>query len=159
MPNWEAGAALWLRSGFAVDLFAPLVAFLRFEGHGGDRACIEALQADRLAGFLAVAVGAIVDAGDGGVNLGDELALAIAGAQFQRAIGFGRGAIGEIGVLEGILMQNLKGFAVLLDDVVFPLPQLWQTTDVAATLGACDKSSNRSARSLGVESSAESERG
>jgi len=43
------------------------------------------LERDRLAGLLAIAVGVVVDALQRGVDLGDQLALAVAGAQFDGA--------------------------------------------------------------------------
>ena len=64
---------------FPEHLLAPLVALLGFERERGDGAGIEALQADRLAGLLAKAVGALLDARERGIDLGDQLALAVAG--------------------------------------------------------------------------------
>lgn len=64
---------------------------------------------DRLAGLLAIAVGAVVDAGDGGVDLGDQLALPVAGAQFDGAIGFGGGPVGDVRVILALLLQGDQG--------------------------------------------------
>src|SRR5580704_16876281 len=86
----------------AVDTFAAFVAFLGFEAEGGDRAGFETGQGDRLAGFLAVAVGALLDPAQRVVDLGDQLALAISGAQLQRTVGFGGGAIGQIRMICGL---------------------------------------------------------
>src|SRR5438045_3708551 len=46
---------------FLVDilLFLALVAFLGFDGHGGDGARFQALDADGLAGFFAVTISAV----------------------------------------------------------------------------------------------------
>src|SRR5262249_5741231 len=52
----------------AVDAFTPFVALLRLDRERGDRARFKPLQGNRLAGLLAVAVGTIVDAGDGGID-------------------------------------------------------------------------------------------
>jgi len=71
----------------AIDLLALLVALLRFHRERGDGSGFEPLQRDRLAGLLAIAVGVVVDALQGGVDLGDQLALAVAGAQFDGAVG------------------------------------------------------------------------
>src|SRR5882724_680318 len=73
----------------AIDFLAFLVALLRFHREGGDRPGLQPLQRDRLAGLLAVAVGVVVDALQRRVDLGDQLALTVTGAQFDRAIGFG----------------------------------------------------------------------
>ena len=48
-----------------MDLFAPLVAFLGLKAHGRDRARIQPLEADRLAGDLAIAILALVDPAQG----------------------------------------------------------------------------------------------
>ncbi len=54
--------------------------FLRVDRHGRDRAGDQALEADRLAGDFAQAVFALVDPAQRGIDLGDQLALAVAGA-------------------------------------------------------------------------------
>ncbi len=87
------------RSVLAIDALTPLVALLGFDREGRNRACIEALQPYGLARLLAIAVGAVLDAGERRIDLSDELALAVAGTQLQRAVRLGRGAIGKIGVL------------------------------------------------------------
>src|SRR3954452_17911345 len=80
----------------AIDLLAFLVALLGFHRERRDRARLEPLQRDRLAGLLAIAVGVVLDALQGGVDLGDQLALAVAGAQLDRAICFGGSAVGKV---------------------------------------------------------------
>ncbi len=70
----------------AMHPFAPFVAFLSFQAQGGDGACVEAGEADRFAGFLAIAVRAIFDPPQRGVDLGDQLALPVAGPKLQGAI-------------------------------------------------------------------------
>ena len=72
----------------AIDPLPPLVALLRLDRQGRDRACFEAAQRDRLAGFLAIAVGAIIDPRQRLVDLGDQLALPITRAQLDGAVGF-----------------------------------------------------------------------
>src|SRR5262249_25458486 len=88
-----------------------------------DRAGFEAAQRNRLAGLLAVAVGAVVDALQRRVDLGDQLALAVAGAQLDRPVGFGGGAIGKIGMVLILLLQVLEGVARLPEDLVAPHEQ------------------------------------
>src|SRR6185437_15877460 len=78
----------WRRSVVAIDALAPLVALLRFHRQRRDRARFETAQRDRLAGFLAVAVSAVVDAGERLVDLGDQFTLTVARAQFDGAVGF-----------------------------------------------------------------------
>jgi hypothetical protein len=68
----------WRRSVVAVDALAALVALLGLDGEGCDRSGIEALEADRLAGLLAVTVRAILDSLQRSVDLRNELALAVA---------------------------------------------------------------------------------
>ena len=90
----------------AVDALAPLVALLRFDAQGRDRPRVEALQADRFARLLAIAVGAVVEPDKGGVDLGDQLALAVAGPKLERALGLGGRPVGDIGVLRRIRRAN-----------------------------------------------------
>src|ERR1700686_5665087 len=77
----------------AIDLLAFFVALLRFHRQRCDRAGFQPLQRDRLAGLLAIAVGVVLDTLQRGVDLGDQLALAVAGAQLDRAGGFRGGAV------------------------------------------------------------------
>jgi len=65
------------------------MALLRFNRQGGDGAGVQALERNRFAGLFAEPVGAVLDPPQGGVDLGDQLALTVAGAQFQLAFGFG----------------------------------------------------------------------
>src|SRR5690606_10864784 len=53
----------------AIDLFAALVQFLRLQAQRGDGAGVEPGDADGLAGFLAIAVSALIDALERGVDL------------------------------------------------------------------------------------------
>src|SRR3954467_5960732 len=66
----------------AIDLFAFLVALLRLHRKRRDGTGLEPLQRDRLAGVLAIAVGVVLDTLERGVDLGDQLALAVAGTEF-----------------------------------------------------------------------------
>src|SRR5262245_36102044 len=108
----------------AIDALAPLMAFLRFDAQSGDRPGIEALQADRLAGFLTVTIGTVVQPGDGRVDLGDQLALAIAGPQFERTLGFRGGAVGDVGVLRRIVVKMLKRLLGRTENFIPPNEQL-----------------------------------
>src|SRR5688572_76752 len=71
----------------AIDPLAAFVALLRLDGERGDRPGVETLQVDRLARLLAIAVGAVLDSLQGRVDLADQLALAVAGAELDGAIG------------------------------------------------------------------------
>jgi 2-polyprenyl-6-methoxyphenol hydroxylase-like FAD-dependent oxidoreductase len=92
----------------AIDLFALLVALLRLHRQRGDRAGFEPLQRDRLAGLLAIAVGVVVDALQRRVDLGDQLALPVASAQFDGAVGFGRSAVSKIGMVDVLFLERLQ---------------------------------------------------
>src|SRR5690606_17924688 len=59
----------------AVDPFAALVPFLGLDREGRGRASFKPAEADRLASFLAVAVGAVLNAAQRLVDLGDQFAL------------------------------------------------------------------------------------
>ena len=104
--------------------FAALVAFLGFQAQSGDRPGVEAWDPDRLAGLLAIAVAAVLDPAHGLVDLGDQLALPVAGSQLQRPIGFRRRAIGEVGVIFGLALQMFEGFTGLPENVLFPIDEL-----------------------------------
>src|SRR5258707_8147225 len=80
----------------AINPLSALVELLRLKRQRGDRAGFEPAQRDRLAGFLAIAVGAVVDTGQRRLDLGDQLALAVAGPELDRPIGLRGGAIGKI---------------------------------------------------------------
>ena len=109
-----------VESVVAIDALAPLVALLGLDRQRRDRPGVEPLQADRLAGFLAIAVGAVLDPLERRVDLGDQLALAVAGAELDRAVGFGRGAVGEVGMVLAFVLKVLKRFARLLQDFFLP---------------------------------------
>src|SRR6202171_2737110 len=101
-----------------------LVALLRLARPSGDRAGFEALQRDRFAGLLAVAVGALVDRLQRLVDLGDQLAEAVAGAQFERAVGLGGRTIREIGPRQALFLHVLQRLIGLLDQLALPLQKL-----------------------------------
>jgi len=75
------------RSIVAMRAFHALVALLRLEAERGDGARFEATDADRLVRLLAIAVAPVLDAQQRRVDLGDELALAIARPELDRALG------------------------------------------------------------------------
>src|SRR5687768_2398345 len=108
----------------AINLLALLVALLRLDRERCDRARLEPLQRDRLAGFLAIAVGAVVDAADGGVDLGDQLALAVTRAQFDGAVGLRGRAVGEVWMIDVLVLQLDQRRLRLAQYFLFPCEQL-----------------------------------
>lgn len=84
--------------------------FLRFDRQGRGRARLKPPQTNRLTRLFAETVGAVVYTGDGFVDLGNQLALTIAGPQFQRAVGFRRGPVHQIGVVFRFLLHDRNGF-------------------------------------------------
>src|SRR4051812_45014339 len=82
----------------AVDPLHAFVALLRLDRQRGDRPRLEPAQADRLAGLLAIAIGAVLDPLDRLVDLGDQLARAVPGAKFQRPVGLDAGPVGQVGL-------------------------------------------------------------
>jgi len=74
--------------------------------------------------FVAVAVVACVDAGDGLLDLLEQLALAVAGAQLQGMFFFDGGAVSRIGHDHGVLAQVLGGLTGVGQDAVLELDQL-----------------------------------
>src|SRR5690606_20302073 len=73
-------------------LLQVLPALLRVDRALRLRARFQPVQADLLAGVHAVAVVATVDALERAVDLADQLAVAVAGAQLQRVLGLAAGA-------------------------------------------------------------------
>ena len=90
----------------AVGALHALVTLLRLEAQRRDGPRLEPAQADRLVGFLAIAVAAVLDALQRRVDLGDELALAVARPQLDAAIGLERGAVGEVGLATGFPLSD-----------------------------------------------------
>src|SRR5260370_26248755 len=108
----------------AIDFLAFLVALLRLHRERRDRAGLQPLQRDRLAGLLAIAVGVVLDALQRRVDLGDQLTLAVAGAQLDRAVGLRRRAVGEIGMIDVLFLQGLQRDPRFPEDLVLPRQQL-----------------------------------
>ncbi len=105
-------------------LLLELPALLRLQGQGGGGARQEAADADGLAGLVAVAVVACVDARDGLLDLLEQLALAVAGAQFQGVLFLDGGTVGRIGHHHGVLAQVLGGLARVVVHVLLELHEL-----------------------------------
>jgi hypothetical protein len=97
---------------------------LRLDTQGGDRPRIEPLQADRLSGLLAIAVGAVVESRDRGVDLGDQLALPVPCSELERPLGLGGGAVGDVGVLLRIIVEMLQRLFSGTQNLVAPGYQL-----------------------------------
>ena len=70
---------------------------------------IEAPQRNRLARHLAIAVFAVLDPADGGIDLGHQLALPVPRAQFQRPVGLLTGAVGDVGDVAGAVLETFEG--------------------------------------------------
>src|SRR5687767_3724287 len=98
----------------------PLVALLRLDAERRDRPRLEPADADGLAGLLAIAVGALFDAAQGRVDLGENLPLAVARAQRDRHVGFERGAVGEVGFVQAFGLERLHRDPRLAQDLVAP---------------------------------------
>src|SRR3984893_14690874 len=128
-PHYEEGISKMTARGghtllVAINLFAFFVALLRLHRQRRDRAGFQPLQRDRLAGLLAIAVGVVVDALQRRVDLGDQLALPVAGAQFDGAVGLGRCTVGEIGMIDVLFLQGLQGDPRFAQDLVLPSQKL-----------------------------------
>src|SRR6201987_5406667 len=80
----------------AVSAFHPLVPLLGFDAEGGDGPGFETADADRFFRLFAINVGAVINPMERRFDLGDQLALARAGAQFDRALCFERSAVSQI---------------------------------------------------------------
>src|SRR5690606_16443766 len=83
----------------------------------------EALEADFLAGVDAVAVAAVLDALERAVDLADQLAVAVAGAQLEAVLGLAAGALGFVTDVTHLFLEVLDGLLGLLDQLFLPLQQ------------------------------------
>ena len=81
----------------AQGAFLALVPLLSLQAERRGWAGFEAAQANRLTGHFAEAVGSVLDPAQGRIDLGDQLALAVAGAQFQRLVAFRGRPVDNIG--------------------------------------------------------------
>src|SRR5262245_38006128 len=102
----------------AEHLLLHLAALLRLERQRGGGAGEQAGQADRLAGFVAVAVVAGFDARQRLRDLLQQLALAVARAQLERMLFLDGRAVGRVGHDRRVLAQVLGGFAGVGQQVV-----------------------------------------
>src|SRR5438270_5010499 len=107
---------------FAVELLLHLAALLRLDRERRRGTREQALDADRLAGFLAIAVAAVLDPGERLVDLLQQLALAVARAQLERVLFLQRRAIGGVG-RERELAQVLGGRAGVLAQLLLQVQQ------------------------------------
>src|ERR1700730_7168959 len=109
---------------FPIHPLAWLLALLDVDRERRDRARFQAFDRDRLAGLLAEAVGALLDARERRVDLVDQLALAVARAQLNRPVGFRRGAVGQIRMIFALVLQVRERLAALAQDVFLPPQEL-----------------------------------
>ena len=64
------------------------MALLRLQREGRDGPGLQALEGDRIARLLTIAVRAVLDPRERGIDLGDQLALTIPGAKLDGAVRF-----------------------------------------------------------------------
>ena len=107
-------------------MFDALVRFLRLESHRGDRPRFEASERDRLAGHFAIAVLAFVETADRAIDLGDELALAVAGAELDAPVGLARRPVGKVRLAQRVDLKLRHGRARFFDHGFLPRLQLSQ---------------------------------
>src|SRR3954463_16043193 len=108
----------------AVDALVTLVALLGLQRERRDRPRLKPLQRDRLSGILAIAVRPIVDAGHGGIDLCDQLALPITRPELDRPVGLRGGTIGKIRMIRAFVLERSDGFLRLTEDFGLPGIQL-----------------------------------
>jgi hypothetical protein len=88
------------------------------------RPSVEPAQTDRLVGLLAITVAAIGDTRQRGIDLGDQLALAVARPQLDRALGLQRGTVGDVGFEQALFLEMLQGLARFRQEFGPPAQQL-----------------------------------
>src|SRR5690606_4185750 len=82
-----------------------LPALLRLDAEGRDRPCLEATQTDLVAGFLAVAVRAVLDPHQGRVDLLQQLTLAVAGPKLEPELRFLRRAVVRVREIRRLVLH------------------------------------------------------
>src|SRR5690606_20968406 len=103
------------RSGSVAHLLLQVLpALLLVDGALGGKPGFQALQADLLAGVDAVAVLARVHALERAVDLADQLAVTVAGAQLERVLGLAGGALGVVADVAHLVLEVLDGLLGLL---------------------------------------------
>ena len=108
----------------AVDAFAALVSFLSFDGQSGDWSRLETFESDGFTGLFTIAVSAVFDSLQGGIDLCNKLALPVARPQLDGPISLGGGSIGEISVILILVLEVLERLSRLRHDVLLPMEQL-----------------------------------
>ncbi len=103
-----------------IDLFTALMHFLGFEPKRRNGPCIQPRDADGIAGFFAIAVGAVIEALQRRIDLGNQLALTVPRAQFQRAIAFGTGAICHVRMVLALFLKVIQRTAALAENIFLP---------------------------------------
>src|SRR3546814_16294633 len=76
------------------------------------------------AGHFAKAIFALVYPAQRSVDLGDKLALAVAGPKLDTPVGFARRAVGNVGFSARAALELCHRFARFADDRLFPVEQL-----------------------------------
>src|SRR5579863_4684194 len=89
----------------AVLAFAPLAPFLGFDRQRGHGSGLQPLDTDLFSGLEAVAVGAILDALQCFVDLADQLAFPVTGAQLEAEFLFLGGAVVGIGKIRCLVFH------------------------------------------------------
>src|ERR1700693_6075060 len=108
-------------SAIAVLALAPLAPFLCLDAQGGDGTRFKPLDADLLAGFQAVAVGAVLGTLQRLIDLADELAFAVPGAQLQAEFLFLRRPVIRIGEVRSLVFHVRDGAIDLDHEVTLPV--------------------------------------
>src|SRR3546814_6528845 len=97
---------------------------LRLDRHGRNRTSFESGERDRLAGHFAKAIFALVYPARRSVDLGDKLALAVAGPKLDTPVGFARRAVGNVGFSDRAALELCHRVARFADDRLFPVELL-----------------------------------
>ena len=96
---------------------------LRLQAQGGHRAGFEPAYADLLAGFAAIAIAAVINTQQGGVYFAEQLALAVAGPEFQAEFLFLGRPVGGIGKVGGVFFHVVHRAVHLFHQLMLPVQQ------------------------------------
>src|SRR3546814_4643031 len=108
----------------AVGPLHSLGSFLGFQAQRRDGTSFQPPQADRLVGFLAVAIGTVLDPLQRGVDLADQLAFTITSPKLDRVLGLERGPVGHVRLLQVLFCQVAKSLVGFPHQLGLPAEQL-----------------------------------
>jgi len=119
--------------------FHTFMAFLRLDRHGGDGPRFQTAQRNRLPAFFAIAIGAVFNAFQRLINLVDQFARPVPGAEFQRPVRLDRGAVRKVSFRYAAFRKGRKRLTRFAQQILPPseqfLPKIFKLEGIHKLLG------------------------